>query len=74
MGHKRKQISDTQYRRGYTALLRQRGEAVRAWYESLQTSEDITLLCFCPEGKFCHRHIIAEMLRARRPDLEIVEH
>ena len=29
----------------------------------LRNGETVTLLCYEPEGKFCHRHLLKEYLR-----------
>ncbi len=69
MAHKRKEISDQQYRHMYKELLGKRWSLVKWWLDSLSADKDITLLCFCKEGNFCHRRQIASMVKVYRPDL-----
>ncbi len=69
MGHKRHVLSDQQYRDGYKALLGSRWSEVDGWLKGLVADGDITLLCYCKEGEFCHRRQIASMIKAYRPDL-----
>jgi len=72
LGHKSGRLSDEQYVAAYRKLLKERWEEVETWLLGLQPGEDITLLCYCPEGKFCHRQLIYKMLRYHRPDIEVV--
>jgi|ERR1700719_1041852 len=67
--HRYKGMSDAEYNDRYGALIDERWAAVHAWLESLQANKDITLLCYCPEGTFCHRSLIATLIRTYRPDL-----
>lgn len=70
------EISPQIYRRGYIKWLNRSNpqrERLHAWINSLQADQDIALLCYCVEGKFCHRHCIADMLRVYRPDLVLDE-
>jgi Protein of unknown function, DUF488 len=62
------------YTDGYRRLLAGRWSQVKAWLDSLRTDEDITLMCFCREGWFCHRKLLAKMIEKWRPDLELVVH
>ncbi len=75
-GHQTGKVSDEEYTKVYKYILgnKQNWPKVKAWLKSLRADEDITLLCFCREGKFCHRQLIAEMIRKWRPDLEVVVH
>lgn len=56
-------ISDEQYIAAYKELLRGRWKRyapeLKSW---LQVKSVVTLLCYCEEGKFCHRDIAAEIL------------
>ena len=74
--HKYRGGSDEQYIAAYRKHLSHpdRNYLVAAWIESLRPEEDITLCCACPEGKFCHRRLLAEWIGQKRPDLEIVVH
>lgn len=82
-GHKRSQgrtesyyqkyeaITDKQYTDMYRALLKSRWQTVKSWLDSLKTDETIALCCYCGEGQFCHRQLIAQMLKKWRPDLVV---
>lgn len=73
-GHKYKGQSDQWYKDGYRELIGQRWPDVGDWLRGLDEDEDITLLCYCQEGKFCHRKIIYTLITHYRPDLNIVLH
>lgn len=66
--------ADAKYTKEYFALLLSRWTSVQAWLLSLSPTEDITLLCYCREGDFCHRHLIAQLIRRYRPAIAIEEH
>lgn len=71
-GVKYRGMSGEWYTDRYRALLRSRWPAVRAWLDSLSAERDMTLVCFCAAGVFCHRRLIAQMLAIHRRDLEVV--
>lgn len=66
--------ADAKYTKEYFALLLTRWAEVKAWLRSLSAEQDITLLCYCREGDFCHRHLLADLIRKYRPDILIEEH
>lgn len=45
----------------YRDALRQRLPAIERWIAQ-HVDEHVILLCACAEGKFCHRHLLAEFL------------
>ena len=73
-GHKYEGKSDKWYIDGYRKLLADRWSEVKAWLNGLDASKDITLVCYCREGKFCHRQLMARMLEKWRPDIVIELH
>ena len=64
-------ISEDEYTRRYAALLKARGEQVRAFIDSLDLNKDITICCFCPPQTFCHRRLLARWFKSYRPELVI---
>lgn len=68
------QAADAQYTKEYFSLLLSRWAEINTWLLSLSAEQDITLLCYCREGDFCHRHLIAQLVRKYRPDIPIEEH
>lgn len=72
--HKYQGLSDAAYIKEYKAQLAAHKAAVRAFVESLiATNATVTLCCFCPPGKFCHRHVLAGWFRQAWPELEVIE-
>lgn len=65
-------VSDEQYINGYRRLLASRWSQVKAWLDSLDANSDMTLLCYCHIGKFCHRQLLARMIQKWRPDITVV--
>lgn len=65
-------VSPEQYTTAYRALLARRMPALRTWLAMLDPAQDITILCFCHEGTFCHRQLIAQILARHRPDINVM--
>ncbi len=58
-------ISNEEYTEKYLELLRQRYSKNKdRWHRFLREheTETVRLACYCADGKFCHRHIAAEVL------------
>jgi protein gp37 len=67
MGHKRGDISDDEYTSRYKQMLRERyaaGSNTATIHHWLRTTDRVVLKCYCREGKFCHRHIAAQVLQS----------
>ena len=64
-------ISQEQYIPAYTEQLATRWSEVAAWLSSLKADENLTLLCHEREGEFCHRQLVAALVRNHRPDIEV---
>ncbi len=65
MGHREGRLTDHEYQTAYVELLSERLRThTVAWQEFMTMYADsrIALGCFCPTGKFCHRHILAPLL------------
>lgn len=62
LGHKAGTISDEEYVQRYKAMLRRSYVRNRKAWEWLLAQEEVTLLCYCRRGKFCHRLILADIL------------
>lgn len=62
MGLKKGVIDEDQYEREYRDLmLASWGRHQKTWQELL-SREEVTLVCFCPPGAFCHRLLLAKLL------------
>jgi hypothetical protein len=68
-GFQQRQISEEEYTAMYRKLMVERWPAVKRWLDSLDSS-DLYLCCWEPTG-FCHRYLVAKMIRKHRPELEV---
>ena len=63
---KEKTITEEEYTGRYYNLLIERwktnGEEMMRLV-NMVSDRDMTLVCFCPSGAFCHRHLLVEFLR-----------
>jgi hypothetical protein len=71
--YRRGDLSQQEYTALYWQLLEERRLTVKEWLDSLSPEVDITLLCFEPKDRFCHRHLVAELVRRERPDIPVNE-
>ncbi|BEG72421.1 hypothetical protein [Pseudomonas phage vB_PaeM_PS119XW] len=63
MGHKAGAITDEQYEDAYMDILSERYAAFPDYFEWLTELDKVALGCYCPAGKFCHRHILVKFLK-----------
>lgn len=70
--YKRGELGAQEYARSYRRELAERREEVSRWLESLPGDGDLTLLCFERQGEFCHRQLVAELVREGRPDIPVL--
>lgn len=71
MGYKNGTLSEAQYTADYVSLMTSSyRENKERWLEVLNMGE-VTLLCYCKPGAFCHRTILAQLLEATGPSLGI---
>lgn len=49
-------------------MLISRWAIVRNWLDNLNPAIDQTLLCYEKPGEFCHRNLVAAMVKRHRPD------
>lgn len=59
-----------EYTSRFWALLAERKETILNWIDSLgsRPDRDITLCCWEAEGEYCHRNLVARLLRKHKPD------
>lgn len=62
MNHKKGIITDEEYTRDYLQILDYYWFHDPDFFAELLTIEKIGLGCYCPPGKFCHRHLLASFL------------
>jgi DNA polymerase III epsilon subunit-like protein/uncharacterized protein YeaO (DUF488 family) len=66
-GHKGGTMGDSEYRRLYGEILDAAGEAAfeRLW--QFGADGTVKLLCYCPDGRFCHTHLLVDYAVKRYP-------
>ena len=62
-GIKYGKITEDEYASMYHEILQTRYERNPEVFEELLSRKQVTLLCYCPPGRFCHRVLLAEWLR-----------
>lgn len=62
MGHKRGDLSDEEYTNKYVELMKKSLKENPEKWKNLMNKEKVVLTCYCKEGKFCHRILLAKML------------
>ena len=58
--------SEKNYTEMYYTLMTQRWQLYRKVWDMLVQMcqyQDVTVVCFCPSGAFCHRHILVDILK-----------
>jgi uncharacterized protein YeaO (DUF488 family) len=71
MGHKNGTLSDEEYTERYMNILRVSFSNVHQKWVDIMEMEEITLVCYCKSGKFCHRKILAEVF-SKFKDVEYI--
>lgn len=64
-------ITKEEYSEVYLSGLQEKWDEVFTWLNSLGNDKDITLLCHEREGVFCHRILVAEIVKKHRPDIQL---
>jgi activating signal cointegrator 1 len=54
-------VTEEEYKDVYRKVMRSRHQALLGWIAH-HDGEHVILLCACPDGQFCHRHLIAKLL------------
>ena len=68
--YKARRISETEYTDQYRELVIERWSAIKQWMDSLDPRDEMYLCCWERTG-FCHRYLVAKLIRKFRPDLEV---
>lgn len=76
MGYKKGEITAEEYTEEYHWMMQQSVRANRnreRWIEVVNSGE-VLLLCYCPAGAFCHRHLFAGYLKlfAESQGIEVI--
>jgi len=66
---KAQKIDEAGYIQQYREQTKGNWGEVKAWLDKLNTKQRLTLLCCCETaGSFCHRALIAKLVKKYRPD------
>lgn len=72
LGHKAGTLSDEEYSALYRNLLLGSWKKDRQkWLDFLNDDDQYALACYCPAGKFCHRHLLVKFLQQLCKQLDI---
>ncbi len=67
MDYKNGKVSEEEYTEKYLTHLNSQD---LNWNKAIEKLQDCILLCYCKKGQFCHRHIIAGILREHGAEVE----
>ena len=62
MGSKQDRITDEEYTRQYTELMRQSYKTNRECWNEVLNLDEVILACYCKADSFCHRYLLKDML------------
>jgi len=69
MNHKSGAINDEQYTKAYRKILDDVGRNAWVWLANQAVDGEVTVLCFCRDGSFCHTYLLAAYAAEKYPDL-----
>ena len=55
-------MTEDDYRESYIRMMRESYRLFKDKWVKLLEMEEVTLVCYCEDGAFCHRYILAELL------------
>lgn len=62
LGHKNGTLSDDEYTARYKAMMEHSMHVNPAQWNELLNQTVVALACYCSPGKFCHRHLLREIV------------
>jgi hypothetical protein len=68
--YKAHQIDATEFTARYRAQIRAQWSVVKKWMDGLTPDDEMYLCCWERTG-FCHRYLVAKLLKKFRPDLQV---
>jgi hypothetical protein len=63
MGHKDGSVSDLEYMARYKELMDASKKNYPEEWDELLGLGTVALACYCPPGRFCHRHLLKQMVK-----------
>lgn len=68
-GHKNGALTDEQYTESYLHSINLVGIPLDELLRFGHINGSITFVCYCPDGKFCHTHLLIEYLLKECPEI-----
>jgi hypothetical protein len=68
--YKRHEIDEAEFTKRYRKLVVERWPDIKRWMDSLEVGDEMYLCCWERTG-FCHRYLVARLVKKFRPDLEV---
>ena len=68
-GHQEGTLSDEEYTRRYLPILQAAPRETWEWLAKQAVGGQLTVRCFCRDGKFCHGHLLVSYATSTFPDL-----
>ena len=69
MNHKNHVITDAQYTVAYRRILDKVPYKAWVWLAQQGVNGEVTVLCYCRNGQFCHTYLLAQYAAEKYPDL-----
>lgn len=69
--YKKGLLTEEEFTSLYREEIMSKWSFVKAWMMDLTADDEITMCCWEHEGEFCHRRLVAKMIRKWRPDLDV---
>jgi uncharacterized protein YeaO (DUF488 family) len=63
MDYKAGLITEAEYTRQYRQMMYKSTAENTARWEEVFAMDEVTFVCYCPKGAFCHRHVLASMFQ-----------
>ncbi len=61
-------ITQDQYIERYRVQIKESWKQVKSWLNTLSCTDDSTLVCWEKKGSFCHRNLIAKLVKRHHPE------
>jgi uncharacterized protein YeaO (DUF488 family) len=65
MNYKGDRITEAEYTTHFISILAQRQIDYPVQWTAFLQMEEVCVACYCKAGKFCHRHLLIEIIRKR---------
>ena len=74
MGIKNGTMTEAQYTERYRELMSESVHKYPGAWSDLLLKGEVTLVCYCPKGAFCHRYLLVKILQyiGKLTDIEVI--